>query len=60
MTPAGMRSKMRRHCHNCKSRLRTWETNCPYCHVSAMRWLHLLAVGALSLTVFFYLFVMAR
>ena len=60
MTPAGVRSKMRRHCHNCKARLGVWETRCPYCHASAMRWLHLFAVGAFSLTVAFYLLVTAR
>ena len=60
MTPAGLRSKMKRHCHNCEARLRAWETKCAYCHASAMRWLHLFAVGVFSLTVVFYLFVTAR
>jgi hypothetical protein len=33
---------------------------CPCCRVSAMRWLHLFAAGAFSLTVAFYLLVMGR
>jgi hypothetical protein len=37
-----------------------WETRCPYCHRSAMHWLHLFAVAAFSLTVAFYLFATAR
>ncbi|MCA1621753.1 MAG: hypothetical protein LC795_21270 [Acidobacteria bacterium] len=48
---------MRRQCHNCKSLLGAWATRCPCCHVSAMRWLHLLAAGAFSLMVAFYLLV---
>jgi hypothetical protein len=60
MTTAGTRSKMRRHCHNCKARLRAWEMKCPCCRTSALRWLHLLAVGAFSLTFVFYLLVTTR
>lgn len=51
---------MRRHCHNCKSFLGAWATKCPCCRVSAMRWLHLFAVGAFSLSVVFYLLVTSR
>ena len=57
---ARVRSKMRRHCHRCKSMLGVWETRCPCCRTSAMRWLHLFAVGAVSLTVVFYMLVVAR
>ena len=60
MTPAGMRSMMRRQCLNCKTLLGVWEMKCPCCRVSSMRWLHLFAVGAFSLTVVFYLLVAAR
>ena len=60
MTQAGMRWRMRRHCHNCKSWLGVWETRCPCCRTSAMRWLHLFAAGAFLLTVAFYLLVIAR
>jgi predicted amidophosphoribosyltransferase len=55
-----MRPKMRRHCSNCKSHLRVWETRCPCCRTSAMRWLHLFAVAAASLSVVFYLLATAR
>ncbi len=51
---------MRRQCHNCKSLLGVWEMRCPCCRVSAMRWLHLFAAGAFSLTVAFYLLVIVR
>ena len=51
---------MRRHCRNCRSLLGTWETRCPYCRGSAVRGLHLAAVGALSLTAVFYLLVVVR
>jgi RNA polymerase subunit RPABC4/transcription elongation factor Spt4 len=51
---------MRRHCHNCKTFLRVWETRCPCCRTSAMRWLHFFAVVAFSLTVVFYLLVIVR
>ena len=51
---------MRRHCHDCKSFLRVWEARCPCCRRPAMRWLHLFAVGAVSLTVVFYLLVTGR
>ena len=60
MTPAAMRPKMRRQCRNCKSLLGAWEMKCPCCRVSAMRWLHLFAVVAVSLTVVFYMLVIAR
>lgn len=60
MTRGRMGAKMRRHCHNCKAALRVWETSCPYCHVATMRWAHLFAVGAFSLSVVFYLLVTAR
>jgi predicted amidophosphoribosyltransferase len=59
-TRAGMRSKMRGRCHDCEARLRAWETKCPCCRAPAMRWLHLFAVGAFSLTIVFYLLVTAR
>jgi RNA polymerase subunit RPABC4/transcription elongation factor Spt4 len=51
---------MSRQCHNCKTLLGVWESRCPCCRVSALRWLHLLAVGAFSLTVVFYLLVIVR
>ena len=51
---------MRRHCRNCRSSLRTWETRCPCCRASAMRWLHLVPFAALSLTAVFYLLVVVR
>jgi RNA polymerase subunit RPABC4/transcription elongation factor Spt4 len=51
---------MRRHCHHCKTLLGMWETRCPCCRTSAMRWLHLFAIGAFSLTVVFYVLVVAR
>lgn len=51
---------MSRQCRNCKALLGAWETRCPCCRVSAMRWLHLFAVVALSLTVAFYMFAVAR
>jgi hypothetical protein len=51
---------MRRHCRNCKTLLGAWEVKCPCCRVSALRWLHLLAVAALSLTVALYMLVMVR
>ena len=51
---------MRRHCHNCKSFLRMWETRCPCCRTSAMRWLHLFAAVAFSLSVVFYLLVVIK
>ena len=51
---------MRRQCHNCKSLLGVWEMRCPCCRVSARRWLHLLAAGAFSLAVAFYLLVIVR
>jgi hypothetical protein len=60
VTPAGPEPKMSRHCHNCESFLRAWETRCPCCRTSAVRWLHLFAAGAVSLTVVFYLLVTAR
>jgi RNA polymerase subunit RPABC4/transcription elongation factor Spt4 len=51
---------MRRHCHNCKTFLGVWTMRCPCCHMSTLRWLHLLAVAAFSLTVVLYLLVMVR
>lgn len=51
---------MSRHCHHCKTLLGAWEMKCPCCRVSAMRWLHLLAVGAVSLTIVFYMLVTVR
>lgn len=60
MTRARMRWEMRSYCHNCEAWLRVWEMRCPCCHVSVMRWLHLFAVGAFSLTVVCYLFVILR
>ena len=57
MIRAGVSKKMRRHCHNCKSFLGVWETKCPCCRVSAMRWLHLFVAGAFSLSVVLYLLV---
>ena len=51
---------MRRHCHNCKSYLGVWELKCPCCRMSTLRWLHLLAVVAISLTVVFYMLVIVR
>jgi hypothetical protein len=33
---------------------------CPCCRASSMRWLHLFAVGAATLTVVFYLLLTAR
>jgi hypothetical protein len=51
---------MRRHCHNCKSFLKAWETRCACCRTPAMRWLHLFAVAAVPLTFVFYLFMTAR
>ncbi len=59
-TRAGMRSKMRGRCHDCEARLRAWETKCPCCRAPAMRWPHLFAAGAFSLTTVFYLLVTAR
>jgi RNA polymerase subunit RPABC4/transcription elongation factor Spt4 len=52
--------RMRRHCHNCKTFLGVWEVKCPCCRVSAMRWLHFAAVGAVSLTAAFYLLVIVQ
>jgi hypothetical protein len=34
-----------------------WEVRCPSCRGSAMRWLHLAAVGAFSLTAVIYVLV---
>jgi hypothetical protein len=51
---------MRRHCHNCKTFLNVWEVRCPCCHGSAMRWLHVAAVGVFSLAAAFYLLVIVR
>ena len=60
MTPPRVRSQMRRHCHNCKTFLGAWELKCPCCRVSALRWLHFLAAGGLSLTVVLYLLATVR
>jgi hypothetical protein len=51
---------MRRHCHNCKTLLRAWETRCACCRTPAVRWLHVFAVGIFSLTAVFYLLVTGR
>lgn len=51
---------MRRHCRNCKMFLGVWEMRCPYCRMSTLRWLHLFAVVAFSLTVVFYMLVIVR
>jgi hypothetical protein len=34
-----------------------WEVRCPCCRGSVMRWLHLAAVGVVSLTAVVYLLV---
>jgi hypothetical protein len=51
---------MRRHCRNCKTLLGAWEMSCPCCRGSAIRWLHLVPVGAFSLAAFLYLLVFVR
>ena len=51
---------MRRHCRNCKSYLGVWEVKCPCCHRPAVRWLHLAALGAASLTAAFYFLVVVQ
>lgn len=46
---------MKMYCHYCGGGLRLREIRCPYCHQSAMSWLHLILITALAGGAIFYL-----
>lgn len=46
---------MKIHCHHCRTRLRLTEIRCPYCHESAMSWLHYIVIVAFAATTIFFL-----
>jgi RNA polymerase subunit RPABC4/transcription elongation factor Spt4 len=46
---------MKKYCHRCRTRLRVREIKCPYCHESAMGWLHYMVIAAFGATTIFYL-----
>ncbi len=46
---------MIKHCQQCKGVLRVWEMKCPYCHQSAMSWLHIIVIVVLAVPTIFYM-----
>ncbi len=46
---------MIKNCHQCEGVLRVWEIKCPYCHQSAMSWLHITVIVVLAAPVVFYM-----
>ncbi len=49
------RLEMIKNCHQCEGVLRVWEIKCPYCHQSAMSWLHITVIVVLAAPVVFYM-----